>query len=104
MKRAICPQHIHYVRNGKSALLSSENCSICKRASKIGPLRTAELFKNLVFELEFSVENPYYDQFGFNIQSAAEKALKAYFKLIHPAYAKPLLESLKIKENLNETN
>lgn len=95
MKRAICPKHIHFVRNNKKAMLSSENCSVCKRESTIGPLRLSNLFKRLAEDLEDSYENPNYDPHGFCIQDSSEKAMKAYFKLIHPAYLKPLLESLQ---------
>lgn len=101
MKRVICSLHIHYVKNNKSANLSLENCSICKRESKIGPLRLASLFKTLASDLEYSYENPYYDPHGICIQNSAEKAISAYFKLIHPAYSKPFLESL-MKESKNE--
>ncbi len=95
MKRNVCSLHINYVRNNKSANLSVENCSICKRETKIGPLRLANLFKTLAFDLEFSYENPHYDPHGICIQNSAEAAFEAYFKLIHPAYSKPLIQKLK---------
>lgn len=103
MKRNVCQMHTSYVRNNKSVTLSLENCSICKRETKIGPLRLANLFKTLASDLEDSYENPNYDPMGVCIQSSAQKAIKAYFKLIHPAYGKPFLESL-MKEFSNEQN
>lgn len=94
MKRTICGSHINYVKNKKSAMLSSEDCSVCKRESKIGPLRLANLFRILASDLQDSYENPHYDPMGICIQDSAKKAISAYFRLIHPAYGKPLLESL----------
>jgi len=101
MKRTVCSSHIYYVKNNKSANLSLENCSICKRESKIGPLRLANLFKILASDLEEAYEHPNHDPHGICVQRSAEKAIKSYFKLIHPAYSKPLLESLT-KEISNE--
>lgn len=101
MKRNICSSHIYYVRNNKKVNISLENCSICKRETKIGPLRLANLFKMLASDLEDSYENPNYDPFGVCIQDSAKKAIKGYFKLIHPAYGKPFLKSLT-EEFLNE--
>lgn len=95
MKRWICPKHVNYVGRGKSVNIDAANCAVCRRENKVSPLRVAQAFKEVANDLEYLVENPAYDLHGFTVQTAATKAITLYLKMIHPDYAKNLVEQLK---------
>ena len=94
MKRIICPQHTKYVGKGRNVTIDSTNCSVCKKEAKVGPLKVARAFKEAADDMEFLTENPEYDPMGITVQASATKAIKFYVKLIHPDYAKNLVDAL----------
>lgn len=96
-KRVIYPTHARYVRTGRQAIIDPANCSICKRDAKVGPLKVARAFKEAADDMEFLTENPNYDPMGITVQASATKAIKYYVKLIHPAYAKNLVDALQLE-------
>ncbi len=96
MKRFLCPQHIHHLKTeGKSVLLSSEKCSICKYEKRPTSLKdTARQLEDIAISMRIAYNDPYYDPFGYSFINPLEETINKFLKAISPCYAKRFIETI----------
>ncbi len=96
MKRFLCPQHSHHLKEKiRSIQLSTSECSICRWEGRPLTLKdvAAEL-ENVVVSMRVAYDDPYYDPFGVTFVKPLQIVVKAFLNSIHESYRKNFLEEL----------
>lgn len=96
MKRFLCPNHAHFLRDKTKAIgLSITDCSVCRWENRPWTLADfATELENVAASMRFAHNDPDYDPHGITFLTDFERVVEQWIKHISPSYAKNFIDSL----------